>query len=765
MSPEVSIMKTNLLFLLLLAFSFLPAQSYKVTNEILVVKPNGATYDTLRNAWAGGMQAPQFGWVDLNKDCKKDLVVYDRADRKFMTFLNISKPGESKFLYAPRYESIFDTCKCAGWALLVDYNCDGNEDVMCGTTQSYVYAYENYTIGTDSMGFRQKIPGEMWSKYSFGTSYLWSSLADIPTIHDVDGDGDLDFFTFGNMMSYVEWHQNMAMEKTGRCDTLMFENSSYCWGHFIESDVSNQIFLYDTINCPLNNLVTQPNPNSTRHAGSTLLMLDLNNNGLKDLLVGDISFNSINGLFNDAGTPTYGFVDSVQYHFPNYDVPADIDFFPSMFYGDHNNDGVKDLVVSTNLRDAAENHHHVLTYKNTGTDNDPYFQYTGRGFVVDEEIEVGSYATPTFFDYNGDGKLDILVGNLGFYDRSDSLYHNGWTVLENIGTTQEPAFSVVDDYLNWKAFNPYPTLKKSVPALADLDKDGDKDLVVGHLLGTLYYFRNDDNGNGIPVFKFVTDALSGIDVGDDSAPTFWDADNDGDMDLFIGNAKGYITYAKNNSIGASIVFDTLTTRYGDIKIADLVGSPLFSKGYAKPMFADVNQDGNMDLLVGNVYGKLQVFTNLPTGATGTATNLGFLTGYDFGSYAAPAAAVIDGTNMLTYLVGTEKGGLQLFKVPTVAELDTFHCAGVSISPPQQGNELGLKIYPNPAAGSVTIELKNASTAYHQIEIWDMMGRRIVQTGTAASSLTLDLSPLATGVYVVKVSDNAGEVSAKLSVQR
>ena len=46
--------------------------------------------DTLRHAWAGGLNTPQFSNIDLNADGQADLFAFDRESRRVYTFLNVA---------------------------------------------------------------------------------------------------------------------------------------------------------------------------------------------------------------------------------------------------------------------------------------------------------------------------------------------------------------------------------------------------------------------------------------------------------------------------------------------------------------------------------------------------------------------------------------------------------------------------------------------------------------------------------------------------
>ncbi|HNS11034.1 MAG TPA: T9SS type A sorting domain-containing protein [Bacteroidia bacterium] len=80
-------------------------------------------------------------------------------------------------------------------------------------------------------------------------------------------------------------------------------------------------------------------------------------------------------------------------------------------------------------------------------------------------------------------------------------------------------------------------------AFIDVDHDGVKDLIVGHnefenKRGTLFY--KNTGTNSLPVFDFINDSFlqaDMIDVGEGAVPVFFDVDADGLLDLIIGNLK------------------------------------------------------------------------------------------------------------------------------------------------------------------------------------------------------------------------------------
>lgn len=82
----------------------------------------------LNNAWAGGLDAVQFGRMDLDGDAKKDLLVFDRRGNRFSCYLNKGAAAEINFEHTTAYNSSFPAME--EWAIFTDYDGDGFEDIF-----------------------------------------------------------------------------------------------------------------------------------------------------------------------------------------------------------------------------------------------------------------------------------------------------------------------------------------------------------------------------------------------------------------------------------------------------------------------------------------------------------------------------------------------------------------------------------------------------------------------------------------------------------
>lgn len=127
-------------------------------------------------------------------------------------------------------------------------------------------------------------------------------------------------------------------------------------------------------------------------------------------------------------------------------------------------DGDKDLDLFIGSANGV-----VGFYRNTGTPQRAEFT-----LVTDrlENVKAGRRGAPAFLDVDGDGRLDLLLGQ----EAAEVL------VYRNTGTAKDPAFT------------PYTGLSLELPhmgtpAVADLDKDGKPDLIAGTVSGGLVFLK------------------------------------------------------------------------------------------------------------------------------------------------------------------------------------------------------------------------------------------------------------------------------------
>ncbi|MFL9460920.1 MULTISPECIES: LamG-like jellyroll fold domain-containing protein [Scytonema] len=259
----------------------------------------------------------------------------------------------------------------------------------------------------------------------------------------------------------------------------------------------------------------------------------------------------------------------------------------------------------------------------------------------DKTLSTASHAAPSLADLDRDGDLDAFVGKNAQMSNTNirgfQYYENIDGILASSASPNNPAYA---QSLSTVGFNPKA-------AFADVDNDGDLDVVIGDDEGTISYLQN-NNGNYSE--KSGSDnPFSGIDVGSYASPAFADIDTDGDLDAFIGKDVGGIFYYQNNN-------GTFSFNDGGINGYNAVASN------ASPTFADINNDGYLDLIVGSGDGTISYFQNDGDGTftQQTGSNNPF-NGIDVGTNAAPTIGDLDSDGYLDLAIGAANGDVYYYR--------------------------------------------------------------------------------------------------------
>ncbi|HOZ50883.1 MAG TPA: VCBS repeat-containing protein, partial [Chitinophagaceae bacterium] len=574
--------QTILLSILMLLVSNLKAQFqgkvYEPFND-----PQVTMYGaSILSPWCGGINSVQINHVDLDNDGKDDLVLYDHNSYIIKTFLNVGINGEIKYQYNPKFEKNFPIIY--NYLILKDYNCDGIPDLFHKGSPG-VSVFKGYYQSNELKFTYYK---DLYFPGMFGPVNVFVQPDDIPSIMDIDSDGDIDVVAFGINGNYLEYSRNMQVEMGLPCDSMRMELFDNCYGKFFQT-------FYRT--CILGSSCKGiSGSNKTRHTGNCFVLLDMEGDNDLDFLGGNISFNDVQFLEN-TGTNTaasYTYQDTMWNatgHILN--LPS----WPAPFHVDIDNDNDKDILFTSHSDNPnTANYNAVAYYKNLGTDMNPNFVYQHDSLLTPDMVDVGSYSYPTFFDYDKDGKKDLFIGTEGYLDNITGSKTSQLAYFKNTSSGTSISFELVTkDFLGLSTSN----YNGIFPTFGDITGDGIDDLLMGNAKGTIAMYKNYAGSNAvIPNFLFSTDSMPGITVGKYSAPLVYDFNQDGRTDLLVGNQAGNIIYYQDTSTNALKKLSLQTISLGNFKAGD-VGNIY---GYCVPFIGKMDNTNKEFLMIGNIDG-------------------------------------------------------------------------------------------------------------------------------------------------------------------
>jgi hypothetical protein len=355
----------------------------------------------------------------------------------------------------------------------------------------------------------------------------------------------------------------------------------------------------------------------------------------------------------------------------------------------------------------------------------------------------GGLGSPTFYDLDNDGDLDMLAED----GSSGNLY------FENTGTNIAPDYAAAQ--LNPFGIDATLGSWRDVK-FVDLDNDGDADLIMGSN-GDWEYQENTGTSSA-PVFAAVSTNPFNLTYSYDySVCDFQDLDNDGDIDMMAGNYYGQFYYYENTGSTGSPNFESPV-----INPFGLATLSLLDDDYNAPALADLDNDGDFDILAGDKNGNFYYFEN-----TGTASAPAFAAqvlnpfnlvnvGGPNGYYATPTFVDLDDDgdmDIMTKSFDTADGDFIYFE-------NTSINAGIS----ETSNFANLKMYPNPSNGLVNFDFSDLNEDL-QINILSVDGKVVyTQESFNGNHLTLDASLWSSGMYTVKITDSSNAYSMPLVVE-
>ncbi len=446
-----------------------------------------------------------------------------------------------------------------------------------------------------------------------------------------------------------------------------------------------------------------------------------------------------NYFYRNHGNGTFTFEENVA---PN------LTYSETAIWFDANNDGFLDLYI-TNSASSLRN----LYFENQkdGT----FLQKTNATITLESKPS----RSADWVDYDNDGDNDLFVTNEG--NNKNTLYRNDGNGV----FTQITDNAIVQDFRDSMG-----------SSWADVDNDGDFDLLVTNNNQPNQLFINDGNGN----FTEKTDSEIAEEITNSFGSVFADFDNDGDLDLFIGNAYSD-THFKN-----SISINDGNGNFTKDTTSVLANQEGWTYSAA---FGDYNNDGWLDLILANNQNEAQtnsVFKNTGTGKNWTKIKL---TGTNSNKSAIGTVlkltAIINGNsvtqmrkiesasgycsqNSLTAHFGLDNateitkleikwtsGLTEIFNNISINSTNNL-VEGTGMMSVSESRDFSANVYPNPVKDFLFIDLKkdHSEKTHYQIHISDSAGKSIkTETLKSKSENKIPLKHLSKGLYFYQISND------------
>jgi len=586
----------------ILSISFLFAQGFEINQYYGTLNINEEIYD---RPFLGGLNKPKIQWIDWDNDGDNDLFILDE-DGSIKFYINNSVLNELQFdLMETKFMDLYGI----SWFFIGDFDNDNNHEILTqdinNINQAIYYDVVNNSIV------------EIGTIYDISMAPIESDPVMTPTLIDIDNDGDLDFFT-GNMIGTITFYENIGFNN----DRPQFELITTFW---------EELYIIG--------------PSSQRHGASAINFIDIDNDLDYDLAWGDFFQQSLY-IITNVGTPSTPNMDNIniisQYPQNSPIISAGLNM-PSFM--DVDGDSDQDLFVT--VLSGAYGYQLINNFYYYNYENGQYNLET-QEFI--KTLDLFSVIYPDLIDIDADGDLDLFIGT--DTDLSEFPLSGKVNYFENIGVDElgDPIWSLMnDEYLGGDV-----GYNLSLD-FGDIDDDGDYDIILGEYNGTVKLYMNIGSSTN-PEFLFH-EQIEGIDLSGYSIPKLVDIDFDLDLDLFVGQMNGNISFYENIGSNQNYNYSLVTHNYQGIS----------TDSRSSIDFLDIDGDQDLDIVMGSQYSNIVSYENIGDiyEASFIANETMFFP--SLGLNLNPVLFTINGENKL--LVGTSAGGAYLL------ELDSCQMAG------------------------------------------------------------------------------------------
>ena len=527
----------------------------RVVAPFTVRDADGTPYE---HPFLGGFDVPRPQLVDIDGDGDRDLFVQERSN-ELMYLENIGTRGAPRYQWrSDRYAGL----AVGEWTRFTDVDGDGDQDLLAEQPFSYVRLYRNdggrtaarWTLAADSLrdgegkaifADRQNIPNvadidcdslpDLFLGRVEGTITRYEAEsrdgAGVPRFRFVT-DRFEGIEIIGQLGSMHGANTMAIADADGDGDHDLF------WGDFFEPGL---LLITNQGSCTSPDLRGQPvrieaDGATFRTSGYNAPALDdLDADGDADMLVGVLG-----GAFDPNRTAVENLLVLARTSATQYSVRTrraltmlDVGSESAPALADLDGDGDLDLVVGSKLDPHVLERARLYVFRNEGSRTAPAFRLSDS-----LDFGPGYHYAPAVADLDGDGRPELLVGT----------WNDGIRVYRDAGAPAAARWAA-----DTAATLRLPRGSHATPALADVDGDGDLDLVAGEASGELNLWRNDGTRTA-PRWVLASEAWLGVDAGRRSAPAFADVDGDGDQDLLVGREEGGLLLWRNTGSARAPTF-------------------------------------------------------------------------------------------------------------------------------------------------------------------------------------------------------------------
>lgn len=297
-----------------------------------------------------------------------------------------------------------------------------------------------------------------------------------------------------------------------------------------------------------------------------LAAADLNQDGFVDVIIVGGNSQPNHFYFNEEGV----FVESGA----NLGINV-TNWGSGPAFGDIDGDGDLDLFIGAVVDDP------VYLFENR---EGVFIDITASAGIV---LNADNTMSGTFYDYDGDGFLDLFlthwdVGRYSGQDTETVWRNNGDLTFTNTSIETGIAADLIEGTTDWTF----------TPNFSDIDGDGDGDLLMASDYGESQIYRNNDDGT----FTRITNRDVIVDQNGMGAAV-GDFDNDGDMDWFVTSIHNLELTGEENDIARTLFGNRLYRNDGNGIFSDISnGTGIANGGWGwGACTADFDNDGLLDI--------------------------------------------------------------------------------------------------------------------------------------------------------------------------